>query len=357
MRSDDAHRMPTALKKTTRSNAGPWFAAAGLFAAAFAARRLTRRGFRPEVEFSGKVVLIAGGTDGLSLALANEFGAHGAHIGLCAGDGHELQSARDRLAARNIESTTFVADVSKQPEIDSLVERVLSHYGRIDMLVNSGGKIAVGPLESFTKADFDQTMNLIFRAPVNLTLAFLPLLRKQRAGNIINIASVGGRVSLPHLLPYSCAESAFLGFSTGLSSELKPQGIDVLTVVPGFMGTASSLNAEFRGYSREDYTWFELLGSLPGFSVAADRAAVLVREAVEKRKHMCTISQPARLLAAADAIFPEATRDVLDLTSRFLLPGSTSEDARIGKLLNPTLQLLFRDARQLGRSAPHDVSQ
>lgn len=174
---------------------------------------------------------------------------------------------------------------------------------------------------------------------------------------MVNITSVGGRVSVPHLLPYSCAKFALVGFSTGLSAELKTQGIDVLTAVPGLMRTGSYLNAEFKGSSREEFAWFGLLGNLPGFSVAADHAAEQIVKAIQKRRQTCTISLPAKLLIAAEALIPEASRDLMAHTSRYLLPGSAAKEPHVGKYLNPLLNVVFQSATTLGRNAASDLNE
>jgi short-subunit dehydrogenase len=133
--------------------------------------------------------------------------------------------------------------------------------------------------------------------------------------------------------------------------------IDVLTVVPGLMRTGSYLNAEFKGSSREEFTWFGLLGNLPGFSVAADYAAQEVVEAIENRRRTCTISLPAKILIAAEALMPEAIREFMAITNRYLLPGSASKEPHVGKYLNPALNLIFQGATSLGKTAARELNE
>ncbi len=76
--------------------------------------------------------------------------------------------------------------------------------------MNNAGHINVGPVDSFDHSDFEDAMNVMFWAPVNLSFAVLPHMRERGSGHIVNITSVGGRVSIPHLLPYSCAKFALL---------------------------------------------------------------------------------------------------------------------------------------------------
>jgi len=345
------------LKKINRSQVAPWLAAAGFIGAGIAVRKFARTGAQHSVQFRGMTALITGGSRGLGLALAAELGGRGVRVAICARNQDELRSAQQRLASRHIDAAVFAADVTRQADIDSLVKRVLEHFGRIDILVNDAGKIVVGPVDAFTHSDYDEAMNLMFWAGLNMTFAVLPHMKKQGGGHVINITSVGGRVSVPHLLPYSCAKFAFVGFSTGLSAELRSENIDVLTVVPGLMRTGSYLNAEFKGASREEFTWFGLLGNLPGFSVAADYAAQEIVDAVQKRRHICTISLPAKVLIASEALMPEVVRELMTVINRYMLPGSSAKEPHIGKYLNPALNLVFQGATALGRSAASELNQ
>jgi short-subunit dehydrogenase len=341
------------------SNSLPWLAAAALSAAAlFAATKLVGRVRRPPVNLQGKVVLITGGSRGFGLALALELGDQGCQLALCARDAEELEEATAQLHTRGIEVSTFTSDIAKPEEVQSLVERVIARFGRIDILLNNAGLVKVSPLENLGHADFDEAMNLMFWGPVNLTFAVLPHMKQQGGGHIVNVTSVGGRVAIPHLLPYSCAKFAFVGFSTGLSSELDPDRLHVLTVVPGLLRTGSYLNAKFKGQSEKEFAWFGLLGNLPGFSVAADEAAREVRHALERRQLTCTISLPAKVLIHSEALLPEATRTVMQLASKFVVPASNNNSvASDGKPLNSKLGSVFQALTSLGRLAARGLNE
>jgi len=237
-----------------------------------------------------------------------------------------------------------------------LVEQVVAHFGRIDVLVNNAGLIKVSPLDNLQVSDFDDAMNLMFWAPFHLTMAVLPHMRKLQSGNIINIASIGGRVSVPHLLPYSCAKFALVGFSNGLAAELQAHNINVLTVCPGLMRTGSYLHAEFKGKVENEFGWFGLLGNLPGFSVAAEYAARCIREAAEQRQHHCTISLPAKILVGAEALMPELTYTVMGVISS-VLPGPGTDNSVPGESINSKFGSTFQALTTLGRQAAHRWNQ
>jgi NAD(P)-dependent dehydrogenase (short-subunit alcohol dehydrogenase family) len=338
---------------------GAWIAAGTVSAAGvFAAANLIQRRSRPKIDLQDKVVLITGGSRGLGLSLAFQLGSLGSRLALCARDGTELEQARVRLAERGIDSAVFPCDISDESEIEPLIARVLDRFGRIDVLINNAGRIRVAPVDVLQRSDFDQAMDTMFWAPVRLSFAVLPHMKRRGSGNIVNITSVGGRVSIPHLLPYCCAKFAFVAFSKGLSAELDGSGIRVLTVVPGLMRTGSYLNAEFKGFAEREFAWFGLLGNFPGFSVSAKYAARCIVKALRRNRRTSTISLPAKLLIGSEALLPELTQTILGAVNRYLLPASRGrEQSRRGKILNSSFNQVFQALTSLGKAAAHELNE
>ncbi len=333
-------------------------AAAAVYAVRkLSSRKLERQRTRHAAGLQNQVVLITGGSRGLGLALAFEFGARGCRLALCARDEEELQQACRLLAEKGIEATPLVADINHQPETKFLIERIIQQFGRLDVLVNNAGEIQVAPLEALTLADFENAMNLMFWAPVNLSLAAIPYMAERHSGAIVNITSVGGRVSVPHLLPYSCAKFAFVGFSSGLAAEVKSRGIHVLTVVPGLMRTGSYLHAEFGGRAKKEFTWFGLLGNMPGLTVAADSAAKAILSALERKQYSCTISLPAKLLIGAETLMPDTTRTLMGFVSRILPDAAGPTSKGTGKQLNPQSNSAFQAFTALGKQAARTFNE
>lgn len=336
--------------KAVRNGIG-WMAAAGISAGIVIAAAQLRKKRRQAIDVRGKITLITG-SRGLGLAIAKELGRYGARIVLCARDGEELARACEVLRGEEIEAHSFTADLTENGSIDRLVTEVVDRFGRIDILVNNAGAIRVAPLQALEHSDFEEAMNLMFWSAVNLSFAVLPVMRRQGGGHIVNITSIGGRVSVPHLLPYSCAKFALVGFSTGLSTELRAEGIHVLTVVPGLMRTGSYLKAEFKGQADREFAWFGILGNLPGFSVSADYAARSIRRALEQGRRVCTISLPAKIMTASEALAPETMRTIMETINRYLLPDANgSGSAREGSRLKTNSNKTFQALTVLGRRA------
>lgn len=216
-----------------------------------------------QYDLSGKTVLITGGSRGLGLVMARELLREGARLAICARDEAELERARTDLVRRGADVLALPCDVTNQEQVNEMVRVVRDRFGQIDVLINNAGAIAVGPMEVMTLEDYEAAMKIHFWAPLYTTLAVLPEMRQRHEGRIVNISSIGGKISTPHLLPYSASKFALTGFSEGLRAELASYGIVVTTICPGLMRTGSPYNAIFKGQHRAEYTWFSLSDSLP----------------------------------------------------------------------------------------------
>jgi NAD(P)-dependent dehydrogenase (short-subunit alcohol dehydrogenase family) len=201
-----------------------------------------------------------------------------------------------------------------------MVEVVTRHFGRIDVLVNNAGVIQVGPVEEMTLEDYEQAMAVHFWGPLYTTLAVLPQMRARRDGRVVNVSSIGGKIGVPHLVPYSASKFALAGLSDGLRAELAKDGIVVTSVFPGLMRTGSPRNATFKGRHRAEYAWFAISDSLPVTSINAERAASQIIDACRRGRAELVITTQAQLAVKFRALFPEAAADLLAVVNR-LLPG------------------------------------
>ncbi len=157
-------------------------------------------------------------------------------------------------------------------------------------------------------------------------------MRQQRGGRIVNISSIGGKVAVPHLLPYCAGKFALTGLSEGLRAELREDGILVTTVIPGLMRTGSPRNALFKGQHRAEYAWFTLGDSLPGLSMSAERAARQIIDAFRHGEAEVTLTLPAWLAARFHGLFPGLTADILSVVHRLLpAPGGVGQQRVKGK--------------------------
>ncbi len=292
--------------------------AAALGATAGVAYLLWRGLTEAPLELPGRVVLITGGSRGLGLVLAREFAARGCRIAICARKADELARARAVLAARGADVFAATCDVSDETAVCALVDDVVTHFGSLDILVNNASIIQVGPLETMTTADFRHAMDVNFFGSLHATLAVLPHMMNRRQGRIVNITSIGGKVAVPHLLPYDCAKFAAVALSEGTRAELASHGIKVTTVVPGLMRTGSPPNALFKGKARLEYSWFALGDATPLTAIAAERAARRIVEAARRGEAEVTLTWQARLLRFAAGVLPGVVADTLGVVDRLL---------------------------------------
>lgn len=292
-----------------------WGALGAATLGAFAWLRRARR-----LDLRGKAVLITGGSRGLGLVLARRFLSAGAKVAVCARDSAELSRAEADLLRSGPDVLALPCDLRSDREIRGLVREVESTFGALDILVNNAGVIQVGPFDALTHEDWQEAFDLHFWAPLHATYAALPGMRARGGGRIVNISSIGGKVSVPHLLPYCASKFALVGLSEGLRAELAPMGIRVTTVCPGLMRTGSVGHAFFKGRHREEHAWFALSASAPLLSMAAETAARRIVRAVQHGDAEVILSLPAQLAARFAGLFPGTTADLAALVNRWVLP-------------------------------------
>lgn len=290
------------------------------------------RARRSPNQFRGQTAFVSGGSRGLGLLIAAELLARGADVAISARDADELARAQHHLQSRGREVLTIAADMTMREEAESAVQKVIDRFGSLDVLINNAGTIAVGPIETMTIDDYRDSINTHFWGPFFATMAALPAMQKRRSGRIVNISSIGGKISVPHLLPYSVGKFALTGFSEGLRSELLKDKVYVTTVCPGLMRTGSPRNALFKGNNEAEYAWFSISDAMPLISMSARRAARQIVDATARGDAELVLSVPAKVATLAHGLFPETTVDVLGLINRFLpAPGGIGKDVRTGK--------------------------
>jgi len=270
------------------------------------------------LDFTGTSVVIFGGSRGLGLVLARELAAEGARLMLVARDADELDRARRELEQRGAWVTTVSCDIRQREQVEHAIAETVSQHGGIDVLINDAGIIQVGPLDHVTLDDFDDALKTHFWGPLYAVLAARPHLQRSPTARIVNISSIGGKIAVPHLLPYSASKFALTGLSEGLSAELAREGIRVTTVCPGLMRTGSTYNAWFKGKHRNEFAWFHLAASVPGLSIDARRAARQIVEACRRGDPELVITAPARMVVLMNAMFPNGFARAMRMTNALL---------------------------------------
>lgn len=177
------------------------------------------------------VALITGTSSGFglmsSIALANA----GYHVVATMRDTTKSTALEEYIQNGTVEVVEL--DVTKHEELKSTVDQVINRLGKVDVLINNAGYAEGGFVEDVTMEQYRNQFETNFFGLIAVTKAVLPYMRKQKAGKIINISSVSGRLGFPSLSPYVSSKYAVEGFSESLRLEMLPYGIYVTLIEPG----------------------------------------------------------------------------------------------------------------------------
>jgi len=313
--------------KTRRGNLKILFGL-GVAAGVTAARLCSARSY----DFRGRTVFITGGSRGLGLLMAREFALRGAKVAIAARDTQTLARAEAELRKVTDQVLAIDSDITVREDAETAVDRIRQSFGPVDVLVNNAGTISVGPFEVMTIDDYRDSIETHFWGPYFATMAVLPGMRRRRQGRIVNISSIGGKISVPHLLPYSVGKFALTGFSEGLRAALLKDHIFVTTVCPGLMRTGSPRNAFFKGDNEAEYAWFSVSDAMPVLSMSAERAARQIVNACSRGDAELILTAPAKAAVRFAGVFPGITSDLLAIANE-VLPSDrgAGTEAKAGK--------------------------
>lgn len=217
-----------------------------------------------------KVALITGGTEGIGAECAHAFSRRGAHV--------VALGLPSEVAGNGNGVPVIYGDVTRPEVRDCLVDTAIRKFGRVDILVNNVG---VGLYATASEAPLEYARRIFevnFFAALSMTQLVLPLLRRQGSGAVVNMGSIAGCVSLPWSAMYSATKHAVHAFSDSLYRELRPEGIHVLTVIPGIVTT------RFREHVIEGTPPPRVRNT--GFAISPQALAEAVAEALEQKRRV-----------------------------------------------------------------------
>jgi short-subunit dehydrogenase len=244
--------------------------------------------------FEGKVVVVTGASSGIGAAAARAFAAEGGHVVLAARSAAPLEQIAGEIVAAGGVALAVPVDVSDPDAPERLLERAARELGGIDVLVNNAGANYRGAVETCTAEQLAQIVAVNLTAPILLTRAVLPYLRRRGAGAIVNVASLAGRVPLPHEATYSATKFGLRAFSFALAEELAGSAIRVAVVSPGPVDT---------GFIMTDLDHVpDLVFSQP-VSTAAQIATLILDSAADGRRER-TPSRGSSLVTTFGYLFP-----------------------------------------------------
>ncbi len=243
------------------------------------------------MRIDGKVALVTGGSEGIGAACAAEFARAGARLSLIA------RSETNLRAVAPPGALVTPGDVTDERTRHRVVERTLERFGAVDILINNAGAGLYAPSWKAPLEEARALMELNFFAALGMIQAVVPHMRERRAGTIVSVGSIAGKVPLPWLTLYSASKFALGALTDGLRMELRRDGIRTLVVCPGYVNTAFQQHA--RGGAAPD-----AIVRTKRFSVSAAECATAIRRGVERDARTVVTPRAGWLFIAAMRMFP-----------------------------------------------------
>jgi 3-oxoacyl-[acyl-carrier protein] reductase len=190
------------------------------------------------IDLFGKIALITGGSRGIGAAVAVTLARAGATIALTYSQRREdALTTAHRIARDGSECLIIHSNVSQAAEVHRTVRTVLDHFGRIDILVNNAGVWKRGEIGKMTERQWDETLDINLKGTFLFCNEVVPVMKKQKTGKIINIASTAGQRGEPFYSHYAASKGGMIAFTKAIAAEVAPHGIIVNCVSPGWVFT------------------------------------------------------------------------------------------------------------------------
>ncbi len=246
--------------------------------------------------FTDKIVVITGGSDGIGKALVAQFLALGAKVATCGRNENKLSLLATEFPSSNL--YTAQVDVSKQEQSEAFIKQVVDNWGRIDVLINNAGISMRALVSEVSVQTLQNVMDINFWGTVYCTKAALPSIQ-QNKGVIVGVSSIAGYRGLPGRSGYSASKFALNGWLEALKTELYASGTHVMWVCPGFTtsnirNAALDKNAKAQGESPMD----------EGSMMSSEECANHIIHAIEKRKRSLVLTFTGKRTVLMNKYFP-----------------------------------------------------
>lgn len=184
-------------------------------------------------KLEGKVAVITGGNRGIGAGIARAFAGEGCSLVLTARDAGRLEQTAAELEGRGVPVLAVPADVTNEAEVEAVFSRTMERFGRLDVLVNNAGAFDGGPLDELTLETWEKVMAVNLRGPFLCTRAAFRIMKQQRSGRIINVASISAQRVRPNSAPYSTTKHGLWGLTQCTALEGREYGIVASCLHPG----------------------------------------------------------------------------------------------------------------------------
>jgi short-subunit dehydrogenase len=250
------------------------------------------------MELRGTVGILTGASRGLGVYFAEALARKGVHLALAARSEQELKETEVRLSRYGVRTVSIPTDVSKLEDLEALVEKTTTELGPPDLLVNNAGVERYAHFHDVELEVIERTLRVNLWAPEVLTRLVLPRMIERKRGHIANVASVAGKTAVPYNAIYSSSKHGLVGFSWSLREEVKPHGIGVSVVCPGFVADAGM----FAHWSQGDKP------PVVSSAVAPEKVADALVSAIERDRAEVIVARGlAKMVDVFHAISPTFT--------------------------------------------------
>jgi NAD(P)-dependent dehydrogenase (short-subunit alcohol dehydrogenase family) len=239
---------------------------------------------------NNKVAVITGAASGLGLALAQQAAQRSYAVAVVDVQQEAGQAAAATISKQGVEARYFNCDVSQPDALMNLKNQVISHFGRIDLLVNNAGVGSQGMLIDTTEEQWQRQLQINVMGVVRGCQAFIPQLKKQPGSAIVNVASFAALALAPGMSSYNVAKAGVLALSETLRGELAADGVHVSVACPAFFKTnlVDSMEDSDEQVKQQINRWMERS------SYTADDVANMILDAVEKQQFMVLCDSQTR---------------------------------------------------------------
>jgi len=253
--------------------------------------------------FTGKVVVVTGGTDGIGKALVDELISSGARVATCARNHDKLYLLQTQYPSAHLH--TMVADVSSENECRRFIEMTINVFGGIDILINNAGISMRAQLKDASLEVIRKVMEINFFGAVYCTKFALPSII-ERKGTIVGVSSIAGYRGLPGRSGYSASKHALQGWLEAVRTELLHSGVNVMWVCPGFT-TSNIRNAALNkdGQSQGESPMDE------SSMMRAEDCAKRILKAIYKRKRTLVMTFTGKRTVLLNRFFPKFTDNMV----------------------------------------------
>ena len=255
---------------------------------------------------TGQVAAITGAASGIGRYLAINLADEGCPVAIADVDQDGLQETARMIEDRPVKVTTHMVDVADREQVYQFAEDVVAQHGKANIIINNAGVSLATNLEEAAYEDFEWLLGINLWGVIYGSKAFLPYLKQQPEGRIVNISSVHGLFTNPGVGPYSTSKFAVRGFTQTLRQELKDTSVSVSCVHPGGIDTNIVLNARFPLSDNPEKDREEANKDFNKFIVrtTADKAARIIISGIKKKKKRILVGYDAHVFAFLERMFP-----------------------------------------------------